>query len=210
MAHPVPTNVRTAYISGLRRLLTLPLAPSAAIEGKPGQWKLHLSPKAYASWKEFQRAVETLMREGGTLFHLKDWASKLPGAAARIAAIMHCVCVDPRESSVIEVNLMECALSLAAALIDQALAVFDLMQRDPVVEDAQRILRWIRRQERTQFTARDCFCAHQGHFRKVDSMYPAIHLLEQHGYLRQAHEAKPKGRPSAVYLVNPKLNEVVA
>lgn len=210
MAHPVPTNVRAAYGAGIRRLLTLPLTTTAAAEDKPGHWKLHLSPQAYTSWKDFQRSVEILMREGGKLFELKDWASKLPGAAARIAAVMHCVCVDPRESCAVQVQLMEIALALATALIDQALAVFDLMRRDPAVEDAQRILRWIRRQEKTQFTVRDCFCAHQGHFRKVDSMYPAVHLLEQHGYLRQAPETKSKGRPSEVYLVNPELNKVVA
>ena len=103
-----------------------------------------------------------LMREGGKLFHLKDWASKLPGAAARIGAIMHCVCIDPGDSCEIQVELMEAALSLATALIDQALAVFDLMQRDPAVEDAQRIMRWVTRQEKSQFTVIPACSVHIG------------------------------------------------
>jgi hypothetical protein len=77
---------------------------------------------------------------------LRDWGSKLPGAAARIAGVMHCVCISPEDSAIIGAAVMEHALNLSVLLIDHAIAVFDLMRRDPVMEDAQRILRWIRKQ----------------------------------------------------------------
>ncbi len=47
------------------------------------------------------------------------------------------------ENCLIDVAVAEQALNLSTALIDHAIAVFDLMQRDPVIEDARRILRWI-------------------------------------------------------------------
>src|SRR5512134_2073322 len=42
-------------------------------------------------------------------------------------------------------------------------------EADPVTEDANRILRWIRRQDGGRFTVRDCFCFHQAHFKKMDA-----------------------------------------
>ena len=147
---PVPHDVEQAYSKGIHRLLQL--QPSFDADGKSCPWKLRFSPDAYVSWKQFQRFVEELMKEGGKLYYIKDWASKLPGAAARIAGVLHCIETDPWDSSVISAAVMEQALNMAAALIDHALAAFDLMQRDPVIEDAQRVLRWIRRQKEGKFT----------------------------------------------------------
>jgi hypothetical protein len=207
---PVPTPVDDAYGVGIRRLLMLPPSPALDSGVNPRGWQLRFSPEAYSSWKDFQRSIEILMQEGGKLYYLKDWASKLPGAAARIAGVMHCVGVSPEDNCIIDAAVMEQALNLSTLLIDQAIVVFDLMQRDPVMEDAQRILRWIRKQANPQFTIRDCFCAHQAHFKKVDSVYPAIRLLEQHGYVQPAPSTKATGRPTEIYLVNPQLAEAGA
>ncbi len=204
--NPVPALVAESYSAGVKRLLALP-APAPGTNGELTTWQLRFSPDAYCSWKDFQRSIELLMREDGKLYHLKDWAAKLPGAAARIAGVMHCVCASPEDNCIIDAAVMEHALNLSGLLIDQAIAVFDLMQRDPVMEDAQRVLRWIRKQASPQFTIRDCFCAHQSHFKKVDSVYPAIRLLEQHGYVRPAPTTRATGRPTEIYLVNPQLAE---
>jgi hypothetical protein len=204
--NPVPPEVAEAYRAGVQRLLTLP-PPASGTDGELSTWQLRFSPDAYRSWKDFQRSIELLMREGGKLYYLKDWASKLPGAAARIAGVMHCVSASPEDNCIIDAAVMQQALNLSALLIDQAIAVFDLMQRDPVMEDAQRVLRWIRRQAKPQFSIRDCFCAHQAHFKKVDSVYPAVRLLEQHGYVQPAPSTKATGRPTEIYLVNPQLAE---
>jgi hypothetical protein len=207
--NPVPPEVAEAYRAGIERLLAL-RAPAPGTDGELHTWQLRFSPDAYRSWKDFQRSIELLMRDGGKLYYLKDWASKLPGAAARIAGVMHCVCASPEDNCIIDAAVMEQALNLSKLLIDQAIAVFDLMQRDPVMEDAQRVLRWIRRQAKPQFSIRDCFCAHQAHFKKVDSVYPAIRLLEQHGYVQPAPSSKATGRPTEIYLVNPRLAEAEA
>ena len=202
-ANPISCADKDTYSRGIMRLISLQ-QPSS------GTWELKFSPEAYSKWKDFQRFIENLMKEGGRLYYLKDWASKLPGAAARIAAVMHCICASPDEQNcVIENEVTEQAINLSSALIDHAIAVFDLMQLDPNIEDARRILVWITRHGKPQFTLRDCFCAHQGHFKKIDSLYPAIQLLQKHGYLQPAPIAKTGGRPSEVYLVNPKILEAV-
>jgi hypothetical protein len=207
--NPVPLGVAENYRTSIERLLGLrPPAPGG--NGELNTWQLQFSSDAYRSWKDFQRAIELLMREGGKLCYLKDWASKLPGAAARIAGVMHCVTASPEDNCIIDDVVMDQALNLSARLIDHALVVFDLMQHDPVIEAAQRVLRWIRRQAKPQFTIRECLCAHQAHFKKVASVYPAIRSLEQHGYVRPAPRTKATGRPPETYLVNPQFTDAEA
>jgi putative DNA primase/helicase len=92
------------------------------------------------------------MRDDGKLQYLRDWASKLPGAAVRIAGIMHCVSGIPTQNSIIEISAVDRALALAESLVSHALAVFDLMDRDQTTEDALRIQKWLVRRKLTQFS----------------------------------------------------------
>ncbi len=205
---PCPSTVEQAYCDGIERLLKL--SPPTDEAGIWLPWRLRFSPQAYDAWKVFQRAIEVLMREGGKLHYLKDWGSKLPGAAARIAGVFHCVLVDPTENTVISEGTMERALSLVTPLMDHTLAVFNLMERDKVSEDAQKILAWIRKQGEPSFTARDCFCAHQSRFKTMDGLRLAISILEQHYSIRPRPREAVSYRPSEVYEVNPKLLETSA
>jgi putative DNA primase/helicase len=205
---PCPFAVEKAYCDGIRRLLKL--APPTDEAGHWQPWRLRFSPRAYDAWKAFQRAIEILMREPGKLHYLKDWGSKLPGAAARIAGVLHCVLVDPTESTVISEDTVEGALNLVTPLIDHTLAVFNLMERDKNSEDAQKILAWILKQGETSFTLRDCFCAHQSRFKTMDGIRLPISLLEQHYCIRPRPKETAPHRPSEVYDVNPKLLEASA
>jgi hypothetical protein len=190
---PVPPEVEKAYQRGIHALLSL-----------KGLVRLKLSPKAYESWKTFQRGIEVMMREDGKLYHLLDWASKLPGAALRIGGVFHMVLsVEDGRGPVIEEDAMEPSLNLATLLIDHALAVFDLMARDKSVEDALSVLAWIREHKKNTFTQRECFCAKQSRFGRVDALLPALTLLAQHRFIRPAPPDKVDHRPSKTFLVNP-------
>lgn len=202
---PIPPRTEDAYGCGIERLLRL--SPPLGACGTWQPWRLGFSPLAYQAWKEFQRYIETLMREGAKLHSVKDWASKLPGAAVRMSGVFHCVVCDPATSSMIERDTIDQALNLATLLIDHALPVFNLMDRDPTIEDGLKILGWIRREERRSFTVRECFCAHQSRFKKVENMYASLHLLEEHLYVRQGPKEKVSYRPSEVWEVNPRALE---
>jgi putative DNA primase/helicase len=195
-------------MDGINRLLKL--VPPVDEPGVWQPWRLTFSPQAYEAWKEFQRAIEILMREGNKLYCLKDWGSKLPGAAARIAGVLHCVLVDPSENTVISADTVERTLDFVTPLMDHSLAVFNLMERDKVSEGAQKILAWIRKEGAASFTARDCFCAHQSRFNTMDAIRPSISLLEQHSYIRLRPREPVKHRASEVYDVNPKFLEASA
>jgi hypothetical protein len=201
---PCPDETVAEYSQLIERLLKL--APPER-DGIWQPWVLNLSDEAYEAWKTFQRRVEALMVEGGKLHFVKDWASKLPGAAARVAAAFHCVISDPAEDPIITWQIMEHAIVLAELLMDHALAVFDLMERDKTTEDALKILGWIHRKALRSFTLRDCFCAHQGRFKKVDAIYAPLDLLEKHEYVRLAPKDDVAHRPSRIYQVNPKVQE---
>jgi hypothetical protein len=199
---PCPAEVRDAYQKLITRLIGL---TPPTVNGACQPWRLKFSDEAYLAWKKFQRDVEEMMREGGKLERLRDWGSKLPGAVVRLAGIFHAVVVkDLTGNPVISHDTIERAIKLGTALIDHALAVFDLMERDPTFEGAQKILEWIRRGKRKSFTQRECFCAHQKRFRRVAAIRPALELLVEHAYLRRAPKTPAPNRPSEVFEVHPR------
>jgi hypothetical protein len=193
----IPGEVERRYYGGIHQLLQF--APEKAIE-------MTLSLAAYDEWKAFQRVIELQFREGGALHGLRDWGSKLPGAALRLAGIFHATeqvghaSFDPE----IPLSTMARALDFASCLMSHAQAVFALMERDPSIENAQKLIAWIVRQGQASFTVRDCFRAHQLRFKRVDAMTPVLSLLEQHGYIRRQQVESSGGRnPSDICDVNP-------
>jgi hypothetical protein len=202
---PCPVETVKAYRELIERLLEL--SPPEDEGGVWQPWRLELSEGAYRIWKEFQRAIETLMREGGKLEYLRDWASKLPGAAARIAGVFHCVTSSLTKTVIVEAETMRRAVDLATPLIDHALAAFDLMGCDERVAGALKILAWVRREGLKTFTVRDCFHAHQRRFKQVRAMQPSLELLVEHGYLRRLPKPEVAHRPSEPFEVNPRAGE---
>jgi hypothetical protein len=170
--------------------------------------QLRFTPEAYREWKDFQVGLELQFRDGGMLEDLKDWGSKLPGAVARIAGVLHLATWAGREGAPIEINqaTVVAALEVGTSLISHCRAVFQLMDSDPERGKAERIIAWIHRQKCLFFTVRDCFRAHQGAFKRVSAMMPTLMLLEQHGYIRVDRQGSSGGRPpSSLCEVNPAL-----
>jgi hypothetical protein len=195
----VPTDVETRYRASMFALLGY--HPDPVLH-------LHFTPDAYREWKDFQTGLEVEFRDGGILEDLKDWGSKLPGAAARIAGIFHLA----KYAGLINIPLaiekptVVSAVELAVGLIPHCRAVFALMDSDPEARKAERVLSWIVRQRSLFFTVRDCFRAHQTLFKRVTSLTPTLLLLEQHGYIRIDRQQSSVGRPrSDLARVNPAL-----
>jgi replicative DNA helicase len=170
---------------------------------------LVLDHDAEATLRAFEAEVEPrLDADGGDLGHVADWASKLVGAAARIAGLRH-LAAHLRDGWGGPVAAAEvvAAVTIARYLIAHALAAFDLMGSDPTLDDARYLLRWIERTGSQAFTRRELFTAlPRGRFAKVDALDAPLVLLEEHGYVRKAEAAARSGPgrpPSPTYLVNP-------
>jgi hypothetical protein len=197
----VPDDVRNAYRDLITELLQL-TPPSVNDVWQP--WRLKLSTGAYQLWKQFQRDVEVMMRDGERLEYLRDWGSKLPGAVARVAGVFHAASEKIPQKLEISQDTMERAVRLGTVLVEHARAAFDLMERDPKVDDAHKILDWIQRGKLKQFNARDCFHTHQSRFREMAALRPVLALLVEHDYLRALPKVVKRGRPSEPFVVNPR------
>jgi hypothetical protein len=104
---------------------------------------------------------------------------------------------------------MDRALAFAAVLADHALAAFDLMGADPALDAARRVWRWIERNRKTSFSARDAFDALKRHFKRMANFEPAVGVLLERSYIfEQEHRAnRGPGRPSRVFRVNSHMTE---
>lgn len=104
---------------------------------------------------------------------------------------------------------MRAALSVGDYYTAHALAAFDHMGTNQVLDDARAICRWLERTRPQRFTRRE---AHMGlsrsRFPKVGDLDAPLDLLEQHGYIRHLPEPERTGpgrRPSSTYEVHPDL-----
>lgn len=198
---PIPQVIEHQYGELVARLLDMPAAKTLFGE----LVSIQLSTSAWELWKEFQRWVEHEMDEGGTFEHMRDWAGKLPGAAARICGLFHCCEHEAPAEVEVSADTMGRALSLAAKLSQHAVSVYDLMGCDNDIQAARKILRWIEKNMAESFTARDCHYALQGTFSKREDLEPGISILSERGYIRKgkADPQKRPGRKKEVFEVNP-------
>jgi len=163
-----------------------------------------LSEGALQAQQAFWQSVETKMRDGGEFSIMRDWAAKLPGAAVRIAGVLHVAhhaTGRPWEHS-ITANTMSDAIRMAEVLSFHALAAFDMMGADPAIENACIILRWIQSQGASTFTFRDCHHKHQGRFKRTQEMEPAIEVLTERHFIRPVALRQVAHRPSRIFEVN--------
>ena len=204
---PVPESVEAEYGRQVRRLLEI---HPVETDGDSHPNVLSVSPDAWHEWKAFQRMIEEEMREGERFEYLTDWASKLPGAIARIAGLLHCADCDPIAEQEIQIDTMTRALALGAVLCDHALAAFDAMGGLPALEEARQVWRWIERNRVETFTLRDCWHPLRGTFKRVKFIEPAFEILLERRYLFRIDpqgESGGPGRPSSPrYVVNAMLS----
>lgn len=211
-APPVPATVRDRYqteICSLARSLT-EQAELADISGSEEPLVLTLGVEAAEAIEAFESELEPrLAPEAGDLGHVAEWASKLAGAVARIAGLLHLAdhLHDGWVAPISEPTMTD-AVTIGRYLIEHALAVFDLMGADPNLERAAILLRWIERSSTTEFTKRDCYRATTRlQFPKVDDLDPALDLLQDHGWIRLRLVPQPGAKggrpPSPLYDVNP-------
>lgn len=204
-APAVPDTVDRAYQGTL-----CGLALSLADLSEPAL--LALSTEADQLMLHLEAELEPRLADGAELGHLADWASKLNGAIARLAGLLHLADnLRTGWNQPISTDTVDAAARLGHYYLAHALAVFDLMHADPVVEGAHTILGWITRTRSERFTRRQLFTGiSRARFRKATDLDQPLQLLEQHGYLRRGPTPPPTGgRPAAPsYDVNPHAIEV--
>jgi putative DNA primase/helicase len=201
----VPCHMPARVVTEYHELIT------RVLDWRPEEPRiLRLSPEAYAAWKDFQRSIECQMADGERLCRLRDWASKLPGAALRIAGLLHVARLAKFLSALsleLEELEMQIAIEICTILTSHAIAVFGIVSEDPMLTKSKRLMRWISDQHQPEISKRDCFRAHRPHlFARGDEMDACFRILAEHHLIRVV-ERKTGGRPSEVIEVNPALKE---
>jgi phage/plasmid primase-like uncharacterized protein len=203
---PVPESIRRAYRENLRAMLNWPLALGDRLH------LLQLSSSARDIFHQFALAVETQMRPGEPFEHATDWAGKAPGAAARIAGVLHAAehaegCPWGQE---IPAGTMERAADFVAVSGQHTLATFRLMAANKELSAAGRLWEWIERRSQSEFTARDAWQGLKGAgpFARMADITAAVTVLEERGYLRTRPPGTKRrpGRPgSPLFVVRPEI-----
>jgi hypothetical protein len=205
---PINPGARATYREVIRAILQLPEAKTP--DGKASHHVLSLSGKALEVWAEYANEVEAAQAEGGELAGIRDWASKLAGAVARIAGGLHLVQHYTHKKPwtiPLSTKTILAAWAIGDYLKVHALATYAIMGADPKVSMAQRLLRWIERHQPKEFSLRDCH-QHHRHVVKPDDLLPALDILEGRGFIRRLPPPEPSGpgrRPSPMFEVNPNL-----
>jgi len=203
-APSVPASTALAYQRQLRGLVLTLAEP-----GEP--LVLRLSGEANERVLDLERTLEPRLAPDAELGHLADWAGKLTGGTARIAGLLHlATTLRTGWTQPVPPGYVDAAARIGHYYLAHALAVFDTMAADPVIDDVRTVLDWITRTGQTRFTRRDAFTAlSRSRFRTVADLDPAIALLADHGYLRSGPVPVPTGgRPgSPPWEVHPRAAE---
>ena len=159
---------------------------------------------ALEPWLVFAEGIERHQGEGGRFEAISDWTSKLPGHAARLAALFQ-IAEHGLDTQVVGLAAVERALELCRLLIPHAEAAFAMLGTDDIDADALAVLRWIKAGERRDFTRREAQRAMHGRFSKVERLEHALSALRDLYIISGEKKSATGGRASAFYLVNPKL-----
>lgn len=192
---PYDENILKAYGRQIKLLMDIPL----------GARTIRLDREAQLVWDEFYNDIEKEMRSEGSLEYIRDWGSKLPGAVARIAGLLH-IAENAHDSfaKYISAGIVGASCVIGAYYKEHALAAFGLMRQDKQIEAARKILEFITTRRIEFFQGRDVL-SNKNCFNTMDDIIPGIKLLEDRGYIKVQQQLNDgPGRPrSALYIVNP-------
>lgn len=201
---PVAPATRDAYRKRMRALLDLEIPADA--HGNHLPRPLGLSADAAANWAAFRAELEPQLGPEGRLRAIQGWGGKLAGNCLRIAALLHLAEHGPSQST-IQGPTMSAAVSICKALLEHAVAAFQVMQTDEAVHDAEDIYHWIRARGEPRLGRTECLRKFHGRFTKVERYDAALRVLRHHNIVSDVRKERDPAtqRLRRYYEVNPLL-----
>ncbi len=194
----VPERIRDDYEAGIFKLLegrkVVPEAPRV----------LPMTPPALDLWADFAQAIEDQQGEGGLYESISDWTSKLPGAVARVAALIELAEMGRHAEEVSELAVSK-AVQLGLLLIPHAQAAFGVVGLDQADADGLAVVKWAKGNGLDQFSKRDCQKSLSGRFRTQDRLNAALQRLQQKDVVRLYTRRNKGAVATEVVIMNPKL-----
>ncbi len=220
---PVPESISTRWAACIYNLLELKGSNVADEDGYAYPHIIKLSPVARSLISLFEADIEPRLLPSGDLGHIEGWGSKVVGAAARIAGLLHLVkhafddsAIGPWQAEV-TAGTMDAAIAIARYHIAHALIYFEVLGEQSnagvandvlaaiiaVAEEmpAGTIIEGVRKQSVYQKLRK------QQRFQKAETLNDPLSILEDHGYIRVEKVAsvgeKGQGRAKELIFVSP-------
>jgi hypothetical protein len=215
-------EVADTTLAGLRdvldKLRSLEMIPVQEEEHKqPQDWRpfvVRLTATGKQAWQHFTQAHAAERNAEDFPPHLIGPWSKLRGYCARLGLIVHFLrwgagevqSADGRTD--VDGESMNRAVRLVDYFKSHARKVYAVMDADPRVAAARRLVRWIVQGNVDQFTRRDAYRVMRGSCKTVDDIDPILLLLEKHGYIRPLptpDDSRPGRKASPAFETHPSL-----
>jgi hypothetical protein len=143
---------------------------------------------------------------------MAGWGNKLAGACARIAGVLHLCSGLGQVGSEITQNTVEAAIRLGREyFLPHARAAFHLIEEDPRISLAARILGWVKEAHLRTFSKQECHVRFRSSIERVEELAAPLKLLENHSWLRALRGPERPGpgrRPSPVFEVHPEIDRL--
>lgn len=169
--------------------------------------RLALGAEALELWLSLSEEIEAGQGVGGEYEDIRDWTAKLPGAALRLAGLLHLAEHGAARGAELDIGKDTAlrAVSLALLLVDHARAVFGFLGADKSADDARAVWEWIVASGQAAFMRNDAYKKFHCRFGKVEALIEALDVLKGRNLIRGPIKRKPKagGRPGHLYMVNP-------
>jgi hypothetical protein len=197
-AHPIPRGISEGWQDLLARVLRLDPEHAEDDQGFRSPHRLTLTPEALGVWKAFQHELERQMRPEQPLAEIREWASKAPGAAGRIAALLHLALVtpvDPPERWPIDADTMTRAIAILRFYIPHTLKFAAYLDGRGDRSREQKLWSVLQGMEGT-ITKRAVWMRvkNQSAYRTASDVNAVLESLEELGYLRLVAIARTDGR----------------
>lgn len=195
---PVPEHVEMAYSSMLASFVqTLwPLVDSE---------ELKMEPAAVERLLLFAELIEPRLARDGDLRPLGGFAGKIVGAAARYATLHHLGWYGTAGLNIpINEGSVAAGILMAEYTVDHYRYVMAATGFVADIAIADRIIRWAKRDQRSEFKRRDVQKSLR--IERVDELDGPLQLLEEHGFIRSLgvkRNARAGRNPSDSFAVNP-------
>ena len=165
--------VKKAYESSLTHIADEAFEHPVSLVVKGGASEL------FAHWDQW---LEDNLAPGQPLEHMAEWIGKLRASVLRIAGLLH-IAHGKREEHV-DVDVMNDAITLGGYFLAHAQAVTARWGTDGSVMQAQQIIEWTERTERTEFTARELQRSNGRQYTTVEDTRAPLELLVERGWIK--------------------------
>ena len=199
---PIPPETYAAYADCINNILS--------DEPEDAPIVITLSPEADALIEAFSEELEPKLKT--EYADIADWAGKIVGSTARIAALLcrseRRICrefMTVTEPLIVSGGTMANAVRIGRYFIEHAKAAFSLLGADESIRNCKYVLSAIAKAELAECSRRDIMRLCRA-LKTKDAVQPVIDQLAEYGYLAEKRPDKAAGRgrtQSGVYLVNP-------